>query len=339
MPLNCAVIGCGFIGNLHARAVAASPHAILTTCYDTDHQRAQSVAAAFGGSAAPTLSQALENVQAAFIATPDHLHVEPTLAALAAGCDVFCEKPLAMSLADCRTMTAAADAAGRRLAVDYNRRFGFGYRKAFQLLEEGRIGPVQHGLLRVTDNVPGFVRGRGEYALLTSLLTHHIDLLRWLCGEIESVHARFSHPNAEENQYRDMVLSFGHRGGAVTTLLGGWRQGSSRTIEWAEIGGTQGVVQVDDVQRSCTLHGLQADTMEIWRPNYFWGENTAFYDSLHAHVLAFLEAVAVGGRTPISAAEGVRGLEVCEAAVQSHLSGNSVDVSELSGEKVSRHSA
>jgi predicted dehydrogenase len=327
-PLRVAVIGCGFIGELHARAVQDSPNAVLVATMDVDLDRAKRIAGNGDTRAYWSLDHLLANepVDVVTVATPDHLHFEPTMRALERGVNVFCEKPLSMSLEECQAMVAAADKAGVQLGVDYNRRFGFGYRKAKELIDGGRIGDVIHSTLRVTDGIPSFVKGRGPYALLTSLLTHHIDLLRWLCGEIESVHARFAHPNKEEGQFRDVLLSFRFKGGAHGALVGGWREGSTRTIEWSEVGGTAGVVQIDDVQRNCTWHGLSPDVLEVYRPNYFWGEDTAFYATLDTHVKAFLSRLSQGQPAPVSGAEGVRGLEVVNASIASHESGQEVAV-------------
>jgi predicted dehydrogenase len=324
--LRAAVIGCGFIGQRHARAIARSEHAAVAAVMDVDAGKAETVAQSAGARAYHDLDALLdgEPLDVVTVATPDHLHFEPTVKALAR-CPVFCEKPLAMTLTEAHAMVAAAETHGRALGVDYNRRFGFGYRKAKELLSAGRIGVVKHAVLRVTDGIPAFVRGRGPYALISSLLTHHIDLLRWFCGEIESVHARCSAPD-DEGKFCDVVLSFQFAGGAIGALVGGWRAGQTRTIEWMEVGGTHGALQVEDVQKGVRVHGLGPDTAEEFHPNYFWGEDTAFYDSLDAHLLAFLAAIRRGDPPPVAGREGVRGLEIVEASIESHGSGCAVAV-------------
>src|SRR5262245_21521183 len=95
-PLRMGVIGCGPIGQLHARAIAGSSEAMLAAVCDIDPRRAQSAAESFGAAPYDRVAKMLghDSLDAVTIATPDHLHLEPALLAIAAGCYVFCEKPL-----------------------------------------------------------------------------------------------------------------------------------------------------------------------------------------------------------------------------------------------------
>lgn len=324
--MRVAVIGCGFIGRRHAEAIRRSPHAELVATCDVDIARAEAIA----GSGVRAYSDyasllEIEKPDVVAIATPDHLHVEPTLLALRAGCHVFCEKPLAMTLEEARTMAETADAQGKSLAVDYNRRFSFGYGKAHELVLEGRIGAPTHAIFRVTDGVPPFVKGRGAYAFLFSMLTHHIDLLRWFCGEVVSVYALQSRPD-EEGKFLDAVLSFEFASGAIGSIVGGWREGQTRTIEALEVGGTRGAILIEDVQKRVRLHGLSPDSVEEFQSDYFWGVQTEFYHSLDSHVIDFLERIHAGEAPLVSGWDGVRGLEIVAAAIESHRSGSRVAV-------------
>lgn len=322
--LRAAVIGCGAIGRRHVEAIRSADDVELVAACDTDLDRA----AACCERAYSTVEDLLagEQLDVVTVATPDHLHFEPVTAALRAGRHVFCEKPLAMTLDEAREIARIADANGRSLAVDYNRRYGFGYAKAKRIVDNHAIGRVSHAFVRVTDAIPWFVSGRGSTALLSSLLTHHIDLLRWFCGEVRSVHCRLGPiPNGMEHHW-DAVLTFAFEGGAVGTLIGGWRDRSSRTIELMEIGGTGGYVQIEDVQNEVRHFRLDADRFETFRPDYFKGDDTRFYDSLTAHLHDFLKRVPVNLPPLVSAADGVRGLEIVDAAIESHNSGHSIEV-------------
>ena len=324
--LRCAVVGCGAIGRRHAAAVRDSRDVDLVVACGTDVARTRTLSeAAYTDVGSLLMAQRLDVV---FVATPDHLHVEPMLAALAAGCAVFCEKPLAMDTDGARQMTDAAVRAGKGLAVDYNRRYGFSYAKAHALVRGGRIGEVTHAVLRVTDSTPPFVRGRGPHAFLFSMLTNHIDLMRWVCGEVVSVHARCSRPD-KEGTFLDAVLSLSFAVGAVGAvgaIVGGWRDGQNRTIETMEVGGTRGAVAIEDVQKRVRLHGLAADTVEEFQPDAFCGGQSVFYDSLSAHVLDFLARVACGDAPLVTGADGMGGLEIVTATIEFHRSSSALDV-------------
>lgn len=324
--MRVAVIGSGFIGRRHAEAIRQSPRAELVATCDIDLARAEAIAGT-SARAYADYSALLETEKpdVVAIATPDHLHVEPTLLALRAGCHVFCEKPLAMTLEEALLMAKTAEEQGRFLAVDYNRRFSFGYGKAHQLVTQGRIGEPTHAVFRVTDGIPPFVKGRGAYAFLFSMLTHHIDLMRWFCGEVESVFALQSRPDAE-GKYLDAVLSFEFASGAIGSIVGGWREGQTRTIEALEVGGTKGAVIIEDVQKRVRLHGLSPDSVEEFQSDYFWGVQTEFYHSLDNHVLDFLERVHRDEAPLVSGWDGVRGLEIVASAIESHKTGRRVAV-------------
>lgn len=324
--LRAAVIGCGPIGSFHAQAVAHSPRAILSAVCDTNPERAKAAAKGSPAKIYTNLRALLdqEELDVVTIATPDHLHVEVTLAALSAGCHVFCEKPLAASVREARQMVDSAKMHDLHLGVDYNRRFGFGYLKAKELLSAGRIGEVGHAVIRVTDHTPPPHVIRHPHVILTNLLTHHLDLLSHFCGEIKSVHARFASVPPEALK-RNGVLSLACAGGAVGTIIAGYQDGQERTSEWMALGGAKGTLIVEDVTRRVLLHETGPDRREVFQPNHFI-QGDAFYDSLKAHVGAFLEHVADGKAPPVTGLDGLRGLEIVDAAMRSEKEGRSVEV-------------
>ena len=318
--LRTAVIGCGAIGTKHATAIRGSEHAILVATCDVDLARAQSALEGNDGTAYDDLDALLatEALDAVTVATPDAQHVEPVLKSLAAGCHVFCEKPMATSLEDAKAMVAAATKHDRHLAIDYNRRFGFGYQKAHELISNGRIGDLRYAMIRVTDGFPLSAKIHQPYTILTALLSHHIDLLRFLCGEIVSVHAIFG-PQAEPGLVHDLTLSFAFDNGAIGSIISGWRNAPQRTWELTEIGGMDGMISVEDVMLGVKLW-TTPDQAETFRPSY-WTGNITFYDSLRMHVQSFLEQIAAGQTPLVTGHDGLRGLEIIQAAIESGRSG------------------
>ena len=139
--LRVAVIGCGAIGSLHAQAVIESPHSRLTAACDIQPERAENVAAPVRANVYDNVEELLsaELPDVVTVATPEHLHLAPVIKSIEAGCHVFCEKPMASTLADAQQMADVAVQHNRHLAIDYNRRFGFGYVKAKELCAEGTL--------------------------------------------------------------------------------------------------------------------------------------------------------------------------------------------------------
>ncbi len=331
-PLRVGLVGCGGIGARHAEAVRAVEFARLTGCHDIDPAAARRVADRHGCAEFGSVDALLgAGIDVMCVATPDDRHADPVLAALAAGCAVFCEKPLATTLGEARRMRDAARSVRRPLGVDYNRRYGFGYRMAREAVDQGRIGAVRAACLRVVDGIPS-AYGPGEWSALRTLATHHIDLLRWFCGEITTVATRAGAIAAEGRRHQ-IGLMFDHAGGAVSTLSIGLHPGQARTAEWCEIAGDSGAIVVDDVVRECAVRGLDPDVVQRSRPDAFHGNGADFPSTIDLHIARFLAAVRMGGPAPVPAEEGVRGLQVVDAAIRSFETGKVVDVAPVDAQE------
>jgi predicted dehydrogenase len=151
--LGYGLIGTGFIGKVHALAARNAravfgpsvPPIRLECLCDTPAERAESFAAQFGfARATDDWRRLVEDpaVDVVSIATPNALHWPIAQAALAAGKAVWCEKPLALTLAEAQAMAAAAE--GAHTQVGYNYIQNPAFRHAQSLVQAGRIGRVVH---------------------------------------------------------------------------------------------------------------------------------------------------------------------------------------------------
>lgn len=326
--LRVAVVGCGAIGALHAQAVVQSRHAQLTATCDVEPERAKIAAVSTGASVYDDFEKLLsaERLDVVTVATPENLHMAPVVKSIEAGCHVFCEKPMASTLTDAKRMVDAAARHNRHLAIDYNRRFGFGYLKAKELCTEGAIGDIRYVVIRVTEPLTGSKNDLKAHSIIKNVLIHHIDLMRFFCGEIRKVHASFS-PRDGADLAHDVAFSFRFEGDALGTLIGGWQEVPhwTRTSEWTEIGGTKGTVLIEDVMKAVKFWSIDPDHIEYFRPNFFNGQ-TVFYDSLTNHIHCFLERMAEGKIPLVTGQDGLRGLEIVHAAIQSNQTGQVVEV-------------
>lgn len=325
-PLRTAVIGLGKVGDLHARAIVASEHATLIAVCDNDRERREAAARRFGVAPYESVERLLadESLDTVTIATPDHLHVEPALAAIAHGCHVLCEKPLAASADEAAQVVESAGRRGVWLGVDYNRRFGFGYRTAKELLDVGEIGALEYCLLRVSDATPPPSVARHRYVMFTTLLTHHLDLMRYFGGEICRVHAT-SGGDPSERLMRQVSISLKFASGAIGTIVAGYRDGQTRTAEWMELGGSAGSITVEDVTRRVIVSGLDPDCRRTLEPDPI-PAGDPFFQTLTDHVQAFLQHVADGREPPVTGRDGLVSLQLAEAAIESLKSGHTIEV-------------
>jgi predicted dehydrogenase len=162
--------------------------------FDPARERAEALASKFGlPRVCRTLGELLELGPAAvLVASPNHLHAAQSIAALEAGADVLCEKPLATSAADAELMLEATRRTGRSLMVAFTNRFRpevVALRRAVGEGRLGRVGAVRCGWLR-RQGVPGVgtwftSRESAGGGALTDIGSHLVDLAVWLSGRRE----------------------------------------------------------------------------------------------------------------------------------------------------------
>lgn len=198
------VIGAGGIArNAHLPSLKRIPEArIIAVCRRTE-EKVRSVAEQFGARDWYTdYNELLEqdNVEVVIISTPPKFHAEIGIAAAEAGKHILCEKPLARTLDEADRMIQAARAGGVKLGVAEMKRFNPGFRKAKSILEEGVIGrpfmtryhnSYYEPHVRKSWWVDPEMSGGGE---MMNELTHQVNTLRWMLGEVTEVSAMSNHP-------------------------------------------------------------------------------------------------------------------------------------------------
>lgn len=210
--IGVGLIGTGYMGKAHALAwngvapvfeTGARPR--LVHLADVSEERAREKAAAFGFEKATGDWRALiadPEVEVVSITTPNELHAEMAIAALAAGKHVWCEKPMAVALADAERMAAAAREAGRVTALGYNYIHNPAIRHVGTLLDEGMIGEVSHVRLEMDEDfmadpeAPFYWKSEAAsgHGALDDFGVHPLSLLQVLLGNVSRVMAHLARP-------------------------------------------------------------------------------------------------------------------------------------------------
>ena len=183
--IRIALIGCGRMGSVHARNLAAHPRLELAAIADADPARRKSAAAALGArEATPEEVLADPTIDAVAIVTPTSEHLEGTLRALRAGKAVFCEKPLALDIATLAAAGGELDRPARPLFVAFNRRFDPHYMELKARIDAGAIGTLES--LHIVNHDPAlpaleFIPHSG--GLFRDFTIHDFDMSAWLLGE------------------------------------------------------------------------------------------------------------------------------------------------------------
>ncbi len=221
--LNWIVVGIGDIATRRViPAIQTEPRSRLYGLVTRDPRKAASYDSRVWNSLDEALSDPV--VQAVYIATPVFLHAPQTIQSLRAGKHVLCEKPMAMNLAEARSMTLAAEDSERTLGVAYYRRMYPKVRRAKDLLDAGVIGkPVlaeltSHGWFEQKESDRSWLidPAKAGGGPLYDIASHRIDVLNFFFGQPLRVSAHLSnavhHYAVEDNATVMIEYAGGVRG-------------------------------------------------------------------------------------------------------------------------------
>lgn len=335
-PLRVGVIGVGF-GRVHLEAFRDVPGVELAAVCSRTRARAEAMAAEFAVPAVFTDAHELvaSGLDVVVVAAPNREHHPMTMAALAAGCHVLCEKPLAASAAEAREMVAAAEAAGRLLAVHMNRRMQPAVRAIRAAFDAGELGAVD--FVRATwlrqRGIPareGFLtQARAGGGALLDLGVHMLDQALYVQGypRVVEVQARLHRRHFAED-VPDMPSDVEDAARAFLTLEGGgaialeiaWATPHHRAAERVlEVHGSRAgarrVVEGDgEADGFFSLHGRGGDVLDQGRP-------AAACPTIQQDLADAIRE----GRPPVAPGrQGLAMLEVLEALYESAREGRAV---------------
>lgn len=321
--IGIGLIGTGFMGKTHALAFRAAravmgdvPGCRLELLCDTPAERACEMAEQFGFARSTADWRVLvrdPKVDVVSITTPNILHHEMALAALAEGKHVYCEKPMALTLPQAREMAAAAKNAGVITLVGYNYLKNPAFTHAQRLIAEGRIGRVVHFRGWVDEDyqadpdLPWTWRARLSEAglgALGDLGCHLVSLARGLAGPIESliadtqiIHETRPQPDGggrtavENEDTATAIVRFASGAqGSLSASRSAW--GRKNRLDW-EVHGTEGMITF------CQEHMNELHLYENRGPKAEQGFRTILTGPLHppydrfcpapGHQLGFLD--------------------------------------------------
>ena len=329
-----ALIGSGRMGAFHGETLARRlPGATLAAVADPAPGTAEKLAAELG---APTFftdpQQAFDDpeIDAVVIAAPARFHAELVVQAAEAGKGVFCEKPMALTLADADRAISAAEAAGVALQVGFNRRFAADWAAARVLLDDGRLGTPR--LLRsVTRDPGGFNPERvAPNTIFLETLIHDFDALRFLNPGANAVEVYATASALVEPEWRDrglldtavVVVTFDN---GATGVAEACFEASYGYDVRGEVFGSGGMATMGDGRRTGMVFSAAAGQLS----DTVRSDQELLPDAYTAELAAFVDAVR-SGSTPTVGGEAARGaLEIALASAQSVSTGRPVLIEEL----------
>jgi myo-inositol 2-dehydrogenase / D-chiro-inositol 1-dehydrogenase len=304
------IIGAGRIGQVHAQSlVYRLPQAHVMAVSDPLDGAAAHCAAQFQ---IPTATRnhrdLLENseIEAVIICSSTDTHTQLICEAAEAGKHIFCEKPIALDLAEIDRALAVVARCGVQLQIGFNRRFDSNFRHLHATVASGGIGVPE--VVRITSRDPAppplsYIKVSG--GIFLDMTIHDFDLARFLIGsEVEEVYATGAvMVDPEIGNAGDLdttVITLRFANGALGVI-----DNSRRAVygydQRAEVFGSAGAVEAQNKTPYTTLHS-NATGVHAAKPLHFFLER--YMDAYTAEMGAFIDAVQLGHPVPVSGADG-----------------------------------
>ncbi|MBQ7437038.1 MAG: Gfo/Idh/MocA family oxidoreductase [Oscillospiraceae bacterium] len=196
--IKIGILGCGKIAQVrHIPEYNDNPNCELVGFFNPTKSRAEDMAAKYGGKVYDTAEELLADpeIDAVSVCAANYAHAELTIKALNAGKHVLCEKPMAITLADCEEMVKTAKETRKLLMIGQNQRLTKAHELAKKMIAGGEIGKVitfrtafGHGGPETWSITPGkntwfFDKTKAAMGAMADLGIHKTDLIQFLLGQ------------------------------------------------------------------------------------------------------------------------------------------------------------
>ncbi len=335
-PLRICLIGAGRAGLVHARSLKQGAlGAELALLCDPNEEGLHKAGRELGVGvllADYRKAVARDDLDAVIIATPTFLHCEIACAAAAAGKHVFLEKPMALTVEECRRINRAVAHSGVKLQIGFMRRFDASFLEAKEILDSGEMGRVI--MIKSTGRGPGgpgswmYDLGRSN-GIIAEVNSHDLDSLNWFTGSpmlrvyaesgnFKCPDARASHPDFYDN----FIASFRFADGTLGVVDGTCpaHYGYDARVE---ILCEKGALFLGSVSQQgttkVTLDGTVAGrAVRSWRD--------LFRDAYRAELAHFVECVREDRAPRVTGEDGLKAVAAVVAANESMRLGRPVEV-------------
>ena len=325
--LKIGIIGTGYIAGVHAGVLARDERVQLTSVYDVAPAAAERMAGSHNATAVATPLEVLERSDAIYITTPNTQHVSLAIAAIETGKHVFCEKPMATNVADAERVFEKAKEGQGIFQVGHNRRFAPVYETLKQMLSETYMPHSAHVKMNRGELLKPEWTGDPEITggFLYETPIHMFDMMRFLFGEVESLHAVGSTHEYKEVDDFSVLLKFanGMHATLATAADASWLFPFERVEVFCHHA-TLVTREMESLTSSSNLEGhFTVQTMQQLPREERWGyvqEDRAFIDSI------------VNNSPPlVTALDGLMSVRIAEAVYESVNTGSPVSIHRLHG--------
>jgi UDP-N-acetyl-2-amino-2-deoxyglucuronate dehydrogenase len=318
--LGAAIIGCGAIFPLHAKALAAIEGVNLLTVVDIDAEKASDAGKEFACHATDDYREILndDRIDVVHLCTPHYLHAEMAVELLRAGKHVLTEKPLSVDRASARDMLAASQQSTGQLGVVFQNRYNEASIHMKKTIDSGLLGKLlcMKGIVtwHRSEDYYRNSNWRGRWStegggLLINQTIHTLDLLQWFGGEIASVKGSIT------TDVLDGVIEVEDTAHACITFTNDVRGLFYGTNTYLE----NSPIELELVFEEGTLT-LRRDSLYLWKggketllfePTFTASEGKSYWGTGHQRLIKdFYEHISTGQKFWLDGTEGIKALEL-----------------------------
>jgi UDP-N-acetylglucosamine 3-dehydrogenase len=340
--LGFGIISASYMATDHIRGIKANKHAeIRAICY-IDLQKAESVAKEFFIPDYYSDFQELlgrKDIDVIIVSTPDQVHAEHTIAALDAGKHVLCEKPMALTIEECKSMIEVSRRTGKKLMVGQICRYAPGFALAKKLIDKGEIGElflVESEYAHDYSHATGVGDWRKDPVKLRHPVIgggcHAVDLLRWIAGNPYEVTAYANRKVLKSWPVDDCTIAIMRFPqnviGKVMVSIGCKRAYTMRSVFY----GDKGTIIADNTNPHITIYKESiVDGSPMF--NETWDQHIGLSHPVNVkshntidEIKEFVDIILKDGKVLTDGVQGASTVAVCLAIVESAAKNKSVRV-------------
>jgi UDP-N-acetyl-2-amino-2-deoxyglucuronate dehydrogenase len=337
--INIALVGCGRIAKRHSELLGLNQidGAKLVAVCDNVIDKANKIAEQFKVPAYKDMDEMMksESIDVVVVLTPSGLHAEHVINLSKYGKHIMVEKPMALTIKDTENMIYACDVNNIKLFVIKQNRFNVPVVKLREALDAGRFGKLTLGTVRVR-----WARHQAYYdqdlwrgtwdmdgGVLTNQASHHVDMLEWMMGDVESVFAKMTTALADVETEDTAIVTLKFKSGALGIIEATTAARPTNLEGSISILGENGTVVVGGVavneMQTWTFEDKQdgdSDVLEKFSvnpPNVYGFGHQAYYE----HVVDCIES---GSANLVDGLQGRKSIELISAIYESAETGKEV---------------
>ena len=327
--LKIGLLGCGRIGQVHARSIKAIDEATVTAVSDAVPEAARALAEASGGEVRTSEAiLAADDIDAVVIGTPTDTHFDLIHGAAKAGKAIFCEKPIDMSVDNIRACIDAVEAAGVPFMTGFNRRFDPNFAFLRSRIAAGDIGALELASITSRDPAPppiSYIARSG--GLFRDMMIHDFDMARFLMGtgfvRLHAVGSALVDPAIGEAGDVDTAAVILTTADGRICQISNSRRAAYGYDQRIEVHGEKGMLRAENQLESTVELATDSGFRRSPAQHFFLERYEAAY---LAEMRAFVDAVRTGTAPDPGIRDGLAAQILADAATLSRETGRPVEI-------------